>query len=183
MEEVIPSEVDQLHTADLKENNCNNIDLLSIYVYGWGKNKHGELGLGHTYNISEPIPIKSLQGSLISQISSGGKHTACITNEGQLYICGSDVLGLLGNEDENSKWKESHKFKILTMLDTEVITMVACAEFHSLCLTDEGFVYAWGGNLHNVNIFFILEDLGDFSLHYFYMCVLHIPLLSTNFMD
>jgi hypothetical protein len=26
----------------------------NTYVYGWGKNKYGELGLGHTENINSP---------------------------------------------------------------------------------------------------------------------------------
>jgi prophage antirepressor-like protein len=96
-----------------------------------------------------------LQNQIITQVCSGGKHTAIITKEGKIYVCGTDVLGLLGFE--NKKWKEQHKFQKLSSLDLEYITQVACAEFHSLCLTNEGFVYAWGGNLHNVIKFIILE--------------------------
>lgn len=59
------------------------------------------------------------------------------------------MLGLLGNETR--KWKEQHRFQLLSSLDTEFITQVACAEFHTLCLSDEGYVYAWGGSLHSVN--------------------------------
>ena len=95
--------------------------------------------------------IKSLQNQVISHVSSGGKHTAVLTKAGNIFICGTDVLGLLGTETK--KWKEQHKFQILSSLDFEFITQVACAEFHSLCLTKDGHVYAWGGNLHNVNYF------------------------------
>jgi alpha-tubulin suppressor-like RCC1 family protein len=87
---------------------------------------------------------------VITYISSGGKHTALLTDEGLVYICGTDVLGLLGME--NKKWKEQHKFQVLSALDTEDIIQIACAEFHSLCLSKEGFVYAWGGNLGSVNL-------------------------------
>lgn len=31
-----------------------NVYLKNTYIYGWGKNKYGELGLGHTDNISIP---------------------------------------------------------------------------------------------------------------------------------
>lgn len=120
----------------------------NTYIYGWGKNKYGELGIGHTGDTTAPNPIITLQNQIISQVCPGGKHTAVLTKEGKLYVCGTDVLGLLGVE--NKKWKEQHKFQKLASLDTEFITQVACAEFHSLCLTEEGHVYAWGGNLHNV---------------------------------
>lgn len=73
-----------------------------------------------------------------------------LTKDGKGYVCGTDVLGILGVE--NKKWKEQHKFQRLSTLDTEFIIQVACAEFHSLCLTEDGYVYAWGGNLHNVFI-------------------------------
>ncbi len=90
-----------------------------------------------------------MQKQIISQVSSGGKHTAIITNEGSIYVCGTDVLGLLGSDNKN--WKEQHKFQKLVVLEEENVTEVACAEFHSLCLTDEGSVYGWGGNLSNVS--------------------------------
>jgi alpha-tubulin suppressor-like RCC1 family protein len=51
---------------------------------------------------------------------------------------------------ESKKWKEQHKFQKLPTLDLESVKQVACAEFHTLCLTTEGYVFAWGGNLHSV---------------------------------
>ena len=38
----------------------------------------------------------------------------------------------------------------MTSLENEVIVQVKCAEFHSLCLTNEGKVYDWGGTLNKV---------------------------------
>lgn len=120
----------------------------NTYIYGWGKNKYGELGLAHSENAPIPSAIKSLQNQVITQVSSGGKHTSVLTKDGKIYICGTDVLGLLGIE--NKKWKEQHKFQKISSLEFENIIQVACAEFHTLCLTKDGGVYAWGGNLHNV---------------------------------
>ncbi len=91
---------------------------------------------------------------------SGGKHTAIVTRDGKIMVCGTDVLGLLGND--NKKWKEQHRFQKLNTLDTEFVIDVACAEFHSLCLTREGHVYAWGGNLSNVRLFISLININLF---------------------
>ena len=93
-------------------------------------------------------PIKSLQNVQVSQVCSGGKHSVIVTSDGRVLVCGTDVLGLLGFE--NRKWKEQHKFQRMVSLDSEEITIVSCAEFHSLCLAKDGYVYTWGGNLHNV---------------------------------
>ena len=77
-----------------------------------------------------------------------------MTNNGKIYICGTDLLGVLGLE--NSKWQEFHSFKKLQTLDNEFIVEVSCAEFHTLGLTKDGVVYAWGGNLHNVFFYSLL---------------------------
>jgi alpha-tubulin suppressor-like RCC1 family protein len=70
------------------------------------------------------------------------------TRDGKVLVCGTDVLGLLGNDSK--KWKEQHRFQKLNSLDNDFVIQVACAEFHSLCLTRDGHIFAWGGNLSNV---------------------------------
>jgi len=89
--------------------------------------------------------LKSFQNQLIKVISSGGKHTAVLLENGSIYLCGADVFNLLGTESR--KWKEQHKFQKLTLLENEVIVQVACAEFHTICLNDRGEVFSWGGTL------------------------------------
>jgi alpha-tubulin suppressor-like RCC1 family protein len=84
----------------------------------------------------------------VVQIASGGKHIAVLTSNGKLYVCGTHILGLLGID--NKEYKDFSIFQKLTTLDHEFITHVECAEFHTLCLTNTGQVYAWGGSLHKV---------------------------------
>jgi hypothetical protein len=36
---------------DDKDNNKTNIFLKNTFIYGWGKNKFGEFGVGHTNNM------------------------------------------------------------------------------------------------------------------------------------
>ena len=66
------------------------------YIYGWGKNTYGELGLNTTDNILIPTPIKTFQSQIISSITSGGKNSIILTNEGKVYVSGSNIFGLLG---------------------------------------------------------------------------------------
>lgn len=67
---------------------------LQGFVYSFGKNKDGELGLGHNKNAMLPAPIKGLKDKKIVQISCGGQHTAVVTEDGQLYVCGSSLHGI-----------------------------------------------------------------------------------------
>ena len=118
------------------------------FIYGWGRNDNGELGLGSNQNIMIPTPIKSLKNKIIIAVCSGGKNSMLLSNEGKVYICGSRMFGMLGSNNVQTITK---KFQLLSEIDgeNEFISEIACAEFHSLCLNDKGHIFAWGGNLYN----------------------------------
>ena len=82
------------------------------------------------------------------QVASGGKHTVILTSNSKLYVSGSVILGLLGIHKKQHT--DYSLFQKMTSLENEVIVQVQCAEFHTLCLTNEGKVYAWGGTLNKV---------------------------------
>ncbi len=48
-------------------------------VWVWGNNMDGQLGLGHTNTMREPVLVTSLQGKNIRQISTGRSHSAAWT--------------------------------------------------------------------------------------------------------
>ena len=121
------------------------------FIYGWGRNDNGELGLGSNQNIMIPTPIKSLKNKIISAVCSGGKNSMLLSNEGKVYICGSGMFGMLGHNKSSNIQSITKKFQLLSEIDgeSEFISEIACAEFHSLCLNDKGHIFAWGGNLYN----------------------------------
>lgn len=133
------------------ENNSINIYLENTYIYGWGRNTYGEIGVGSNENVFLPSPIKSLNSQIITSICSGGKNTMILTDEGKIYLCGSSMFGMLGDNSYNEGQKFKNKFKQLTSFENndEIITKISCAEFHSLCLNNKGQVFTWGGNLYN----------------------------------
>jgi len=93
--------------------------------------------------------LNSFRNQLIKSISSGGKHSAILLENGSLYLCGTDVLNLLGTDKRT--WKEKHNFEKMTLLENEVFTEVVCSEFHTICLNKQGEVFSWGGTI-TVNI-------------------------------
>ena len=65
----------------------------SAYVWCWGRNKNGELSLGNSRNINIPRDTRGIKSKKIKQICSGEKHSAVVTADGELLICGSYLHG------------------------------------------------------------------------------------------
>ena len=51
----------------------------NAYIYGWGKNKYGELGLGTLSNAYIPSPIILLESQLIYSLKAGGRNTIILS--------------------------------------------------------------------------------------------------------
>jgi alpha-tubulin suppressor-like RCC1 family protein len=69
-------------------------------VYSWGsQNEYGELGVGDTSPRSEPCLLEHLRriGEKITQISSGQKHSVCLSGLGRVYTWGWGERGQLGH--------------------------------------------------------------------------------------
>jgi alpha-tubulin suppressor-like RCC1 family protein len=115
-------------------------------TYAWGKNKDGELSMGLTKDVDRPRAVKGVKGKNLVMVTSGGQHSAAVDNSGRLYVCGSYLHGKLGIEDLSSV--SVLVFTQVTYLRDKVITQVACGDYHTLCLADDGSVYTWGGTLH-----------------------------------
>jgi alpha-tubulin suppressor-like RCC1 family protein len=115
-------------------------------TFAWGKNKDGELSIGGSKDSYLPIPVKGVKNKNIIHVSSGGQHSAAIDNQGRLYICGSYLHGKLGIEDLTTVSVQA--FTLVPSLKDKVVIQVACGDYHTLCLLEDGSVYTWGGTLH-----------------------------------
>ena len=64
-------------------------------VYTFGHNMNGQLGLGDTKNHSQPEIVKSILKKNIVMISAGWSHSFILSDQGNLYSCGSAKYGEL----------------------------------------------------------------------------------------
>ena len=117
-------------------------------IWSWGKNKYGELSHGGTANALIPRGVRGLKDKNIEWISSGAQHSAVVTEEGELYVCGSYLHGKLGIEGLTKVNITS--FQPVLALQGMKVKQVECGDYHTLCLLDTGVVYTWGGTLHKV---------------------------------
>ncbi|KAF1387014.1 hypothetical protein PFLUV_G00100870 [Perca fluviatilis] len=65
-------------------------------VYTWGLGSHGQLGHGGLSSEEEPRAVEALWGMPMSCIASGGWHSVCISDGGDLYVWGWNKSGQLG---------------------------------------------------------------------------------------
>jgi Alpha-tubulin suppressor and related RCC1 domain-containing proteins len=68
-------------------------------VYSWGFNTYGQLCDGTTTNRSTPtlVQTSSFGGESVSSIALGSMYTLALTSSGNVYACGSNFRGELGD--------------------------------------------------------------------------------------
>lgn len=131
--------------SDLHLENTNTKE--EWLVYCWGKNTDGELSQKHTKNVHSPEPLKQLNKKRVRSVSSGGNHSGVIDANGRLYLCGSTLHGKIGIE---KFVKHLTSFCLFPMSTEHPIKQVACGDYHTLALLEDGRVFGWGGTLHKV---------------------------------
>uniref|UniRef100_A0A3P8SJ59 RCC1 domain containing 1 n=1 Tax=Amphiprion percula TaxID=161767 RepID=A0A3P8SJ59_AMPPE len=65
-------------------------------VYTWGLGSHGQLGHGGLTSEEEPRAVEALWGMQMRSVASGGWHSVCISDGGDLYVWGWNESGQLG---------------------------------------------------------------------------------------
>ena len=141
-------------------------------VYSCGYNNYGQLGLGsdddrklmpvlverYYYNDTQYYNHSEI---IITQVESGYEHALFLTNDGKVYSVGRTQHGQLGLGNYSESYNKSFpnlitEFKSyndggLTIIETKthneiVIKEVSAGYSHSIVLTEDGKVYAFGYN-------------------------------------
>ena len=114
-------------------------------IYSWGDKENGVAGHGdtegHQYN---PKLLEKLAGKRIVQLSACGFHTACLTENGELYSWGEGKFGRLGHNNE----RNHHSPKLVEALVGKKPRQVSCGGFHTAVITEDGRLYSCGGGEH-----------------------------------
>jgi alpha-tubulin suppressor-like RCC1 family protein len=113
-------------------------------MYAWGVNEFGNLGVKDTKNRNVPTRVRGLKNKKVWKISAGACHCLAVTEQGELYSWGRNACGELGLKDVVNRAKP-------TLVDSfggkKVMNVMAGFDF-SVCVTEDGMIYAWGGNAH-----------------------------------
>ncbi|XP_012230297.1 RCC1 and BTB domain-containing protein 1 [Linepithema humile] len=148
-----PEFVSQIHMVVVYGNLGNEALIVTKdkMVYALGNNIAGCLGTGDAHSTLYPKKIDALCSKEIKTFAYGsGPHVLALTEKGEVYSWGHNGYCELGNGTCNQGLTPT----LVTMpsvgavgsLNVKCIVDIACGSHHSLALTEDGEVYAWGQN-------------------------------------
>lgn len=108
-------------------------------VYAWGRNGYGQLGLGHTNNVTTPTLIPSLTN--ITSVSSYNRSSLAIRSDKRVFSWGSNINGQLGLGDTVDK------ISPVMINSLANVNSVSSGARHSLAITEDGNLWTWGLNV------------------------------------
>ncbi|MBU5672177.1 hypothetical protein [Paenibacillus brevis] len=134
-----PTRIQSLH--QIKDIACGLTSGYALQVDGsvwaWGRGAEGQLGLGDSQQRNEPT-LLSL--SDVTQVEAGVHFAFFVREDGTLWAVGDNQQGQLG--DGTSVGKSSP----VQVLGLPAVRSVAAGGAHSVAVTTNGHVYAWGSN-------------------------------------
>ncbi|GAB2296375.1 hypothetical protein Dimus_030496 [Dionaea muscipula] len=113
-------------------------------VFTWGSNREGQLGYTSVDTQPTPRRVGSLKCKIVA-IAAANKHTAAVSDTGEVFTWGSNKEGQLGYGTSNSG--SNYTPRLVEYLKGKVFTGVAAAKYHTIALGADGEVYTWGHRL------------------------------------
>jgi alpha-tubulin suppressor-like RCC1 family protein len=119
-------------------------------VAGWGFNEDGELGNHRNTTSTVPVAVDAsgvLAGKRVAAVAAGRYHTLALCTDGTLVAWGYNHRGQLGT---NSIAASNVPVAIGTAgaLAGKTVVAIAAGDAHSLALSADGTLAAWGWNHH-----------------------------------
>ncbi|XP_034188520.2 RCC1 and BTB domain containing protein claret [Osmia lignaria lignaria] len=122
---------------------CHTLAMTNNGVYAWGSNQFGQLGLGKILQCSSPELVAYLAQEVIIDAVAGQYHSVALTSDGRVFTWGWGVHGQLGHGNTDKKMVPT----LVTSLLGTVIRYISAGHAHTLALSTEGAVYAFGCNI------------------------------------
>lgn len=122
---------------------CHTLAVTNNGVYAWGSSQFGQLGLGKILQCSTPELISSLAQEVIIDAVAGQYHSVALTSDGRVFTWGWGVHGQLGHGNTDKKMTPT----LVTSLLGIVIRFITAGHAHTLALSTEGIIYAFGCNI------------------------------------
>ena len=120
-------------------------------LYAWGWNAFGQLGVGilnMNPTVNAPVAVEHLEtaGLRVVDASGGYAHSLVLVSSGQVFAMGANSKGQLGVGS-----REMSRVPVRVQVAgpggaPRSFKQVAAGLFHSLAVTTDGLVFAWGSN-------------------------------------
>ncbi|KAL4425546.1 hypothetical protein ABPG75_009562 [Micractinium tetrahymenae] len=111
-------------------------------VWTFGRGDCGQLGSGRQEDAHAPQPVEGLQGRDVVNLAAGTLHTAAVTADGELYVCGSNDSCQLGIR----RCQEALVPTRVEALEAFSVQCAACGPANTLAVVDDGALAACGSS-------------------------------------
>ncbi|XP_077878056.1 putative E3 ubiquitin-protein ligase HERC6 [Ictidomys tridecemlineatus] len=146
----IPKKINALADIKIIQVSCGHYHSLALskdgQVFSWGKNSHGQLGLGNEFpSQASPQRVKSLEGIPLAQVAAGGAHSFALSLCGTSFGWGNNNAGQLALSGKNVP-EQSYKPRSIGALKNLGVIYISCGDEHTAVLTQAGRVFTFGDN-------------------------------------
>ena len=128
------------HMAAVVAVTDNSIQVQHCYLYTWGWNKRGQLGIGCMENQFIPQIVKGLERFCCSRLSCGFEVTAATTTAGDLFVMGQGLEGQLGLGPDRLQCSFPQRIESMR----HNVRRIACGSDHTAALCFDGSLRMWG---------------------------------------
>ncbi|KAL5835020.1 hypothetical protein ACOSQ4_014517 [Xanthoceras sorbifolium] len=149
-------------------------------VFTWGSNREGQLGYTSVDTQPTPRRVSSLKSRIVA-VAAANKHTAVISESGEVFTWGCNREGQLGYGTSNSA--SNYTPRLVEYLKGKVFVGVSAAKYHTLVLGADGEVYTWGHRLVTPKRVIIARNLkksGSTPMKFHRMERLHVVAIAAG---
>nr|XP_031847602.1 secretion-regulating guanine nucleotide exchange factor isoform X2 [Nomia melanderi] len=117
-------------------------------LFLWGSNCFGQLGKHPSTVQWTHEPLQVALDRIIKRVSIGLRHIALVTKDRKVLVAGSGNKGQLGlsHSREEEFFDAMHTFAEVPTLEN--VQDVTCGQRHTVAITNDGYLYAFGDNKH-----------------------------------
>ncbi|KAF3614707.1 hypothetical protein FXO38_35500 [Capsicum annuum] len=149
-------------------------------VFTWGSNREGQLGYASVDTQPTPRRVSSLRSKVVA-LAAANKHTAVVSDLGEVFTWGCNKEGQLGYGTSNSA--SNYAPRVVEYLKGKAFVGVAAAKYHTIVLGSDGEVFTWGHLLvtpKRVVIGRILKKIGTIQLKFHRKESLHVVAIAAG---
>jgi alpha-tubulin suppressor-like RCC1 family protein len=119
----------------------------SGWVYCWGQNGNGQVGVGFSGPVPIAVPPVGLPGVTVSQVSSGTDHACALAASGAVYCWGSNQSGELGAPTAVGS-PDIASFRVEVTSLGGAAASVSAGQDDTCAVKRDGTLWCWGRNAY-----------------------------------
>ncbi|KAL3532222.1 hypothetical protein ACH5RR_005743 [Cinchona calisaya] len=149
-------------------------------VFTWGSNREGQLGYTSVDTQPTPRRVSSLKSRIVA-VAAANKHTAVISESGEIFTWGCNKEGQLGYGTSNSA--SNYTPRLVEYLKGKFFIAVSAAKYHTIVLGSDGEVFTWGHRLvtpRRVVVARSTRKLGNIPLKFHQKERLHVVAIAAG---